>query len=76
MIRIAQDLEKRLSEAIQAAQVDGTLPGFELPDLKITRAAKLEMGDFTTPAAMHLAKLARMKLSSTHRQTLNPRSSG
>jgi arginyl-tRNA synthetase len=38
-------------------------PGFQRQglDLRVARAAKLEMGDFATPAAMHLARLARMK---------------
>ena len=61
MIRLAQDLTSRLAEAVRAAQAHGALPAFDLPELTVTHAEKLELGDYTTPAAMRLAKLARMK---------------
>lgn len=61
MIRIPQDLARRLEQAVRSAQQAGSLPPFDVPLLKVTHAPKPEQGDYATPAAMQLAKLARLK---------------
>ncbi len=60
MIHIPRDLDKKIKQAIQSAQQAGALPQFEVPQPEVTRA-KPEHGDYATPVAMQLAKLARMK---------------
>ena len=61
MIRIPQDLTQRLRQAVENAQKAGALPTFEIPPLKVTGTRKPEHGDYATPAAMQLAKLARAR---------------
>lgn len=61
MIRIPQDLARRLEQAAGSAQQAGALPAFDVPPLKVTRAPKPEQGDYATPAAMQLAKLAHAR---------------
>jgi len=55
-------LTAALRSALQSAQAAGDLPAFDLPaTLPITRSPKPDMGDYASPAAMQLAKPARMK---------------
>lgn len=61
MLRIHRDLASKLAGAIRTAQQAGALPAFDLPDLKVMRSDKPGAGDYATPAAMQLARLARMK---------------
>ncbi len=61
MIRIAKDLAARLAESIRAAQKANDLPAFEVPEVQVTRPRNPEHGDYASPAAMQLARLARMK---------------
>ncbi|MBN1312094.1 MAG: arginine--tRNA ligase [Anaerolineae bacterium] len=61
MIQIPQDLARQLERAVRNAQKADALPPFDIPPLKVTRAPKPEHGDYATPAAMQLAKPARMK---------------
>ncbi|GAB4469862.1 MAG: arginine--tRNA ligase [Anaerolineae bacterium] len=61
MIRIAKDLAARLAESILAAQQVNDLPPFEIPEVQVTRPRNPEHGDYASPAAMQLARLARMK---------------
>ncbi|MBN1427359.1 MAG: arginine--tRNA ligase [Anaerolineae bacterium] len=61
MIRIPLDLAQRLEQAVRDAQQAGDLPLFDIPPLKVTHAPKPEHGDYATPAAMQLAKPARLK---------------
>ncbi|MBN1681168.1 MAG: arginine--tRNA ligase [Anaerolineae bacterium] len=51
-----------LRDALRAAQTAGDLPEFDLPEkLPVTRSTKPEMGDYASPVAMQLAKVARRK---------------
>lgn len=61
MIRIPSELASYIRQAIVAAQSAGDLPAFEVPDPPVTRPRSPEHGDYATPAAMQLARLARMK---------------
>src|SRR5690606_32244630 len=51
-----------LRDAIQRAQAAGDLPAFDLPEsIPVQRSAKPELGDFASPVAMQLAKVAHRK---------------
>lgn len=55
-------IARRIRAAIQAAQAAGALPDFELPEnILVQRSAKPELGDYASPVALQLAKLARRK---------------
>jgi len=52
----------RIRAATQAAQAAGALPDFELPEtIPVQRSAKPELGDYASPVALQLARLARRK---------------
>lgn len=61
MIRIPVDLAEKITQAIQNAQSAGDLPEFDIPEPPVTRPRQADHGDYATPAAMQLARLARMK---------------
>lgn len=61
VMRIPQDLARQVERAIRSAQEAGALPAFDIPPIKVTRSDRPEYGDYATPAAMQLAKPARMK---------------
>lgn len=46
--------------AIQQAQAEGALPEFDLPDILVERPRDTGHGDYATPAALGMARLARM----------------
>jgi arginyl-tRNA synthetase len=60
VIRITRDLAGRLTRAIQAAQQAGELPDFEIPQIKITSAAKPEYGDYSSNTPLQIQGLAGM----------------
>lgn len=57
-------IHHQLAEAIQAgilaAQAAGALPAFTLPEVRIERPRDLAYGDYATPVAMPLARVARL----------------
>ena len=55
-----KELEKAIESAIQAAQVSGELPPFEIPAIPVSAPKRASQGDLSYPA-MGLAKLARKK---------------
>ena len=57
---IRQDLILQVKSAIQGAQAAGDLPLFEIPEVVIERPRDTSYGDFASPTAMKLARLARM----------------
>lgn len=62
MIRISTDLSTQITSAIKAAQAVSDLPAFDIPaPPPVTRAKNPDHGDYATPVAMQLARLARMK---------------
>ncbi len=61
MIRLPADLSAKIAEAIRAAQQAGALPEFDIPEPPVTRPRQADHGDYATPVAMPLARLARMK---------------
>lgn len=55
-------LAARIRTAIEAAQAAGALPDFALPEsIPVQRSAKPELGDYASPVALQLAKLAHRK---------------
>jgi len=61
VIRIPKDLAQRIGQAVHSAQEAGDLPAFDIPAIKVTRPSRPDHGDYATPVALQLAKLARMK---------------
>lgn len=61
MISITRELSEQIRQAIAGLQAQGALAPFDLPEIKVTRAAKPELGDYATAVAMQLARLARKK---------------
>jgi len=62
VILLPPQLETLIREAIQAAQAAGDLPAFDLPEsIPVQRSSKPDLGDYASPVAMQLAKLARRK---------------
>jgi arginyl-tRNA synthetase len=60
VIRVPQDLARHTEAAIRAAQDAGSLPPFEVPAVPVIRPRNPEHGDYATPVAMQLARLAHM----------------
>jgi len=56
---LSDDLALRLKQAIENAQTAGELPAFEVPDVPLERPKQAVHGDYATPIAMQLARLAR-----------------
>jgi len=61
VIRIPRDLAGKIKQAIQRAQEAGALPEFDIPEPSVARPRQADHGDYATPVAMQLARLARMK---------------
>ena len=59
-MQINHELEAVSITAITAAQKSGALPVFELPAVQIERPRDPSKGDYALPAAMQMARLARM----------------
>ncbi|NLG49579.1 MAG: arginine--tRNA ligase [Chloroflexi bacterium] len=58
---IENELQKAISQAIQAAQQQGELPAFDLPaEIPVEHPKQEEMGDFATPVSLQLARPAHM----------------
>ncbi len=57
---IHNDLSQLIAAAINAAQQAGDLPAFTPPDIVVEHPKDPTHGDFATPIAMGLARLARM----------------
>ncbi len=56
------ELAATLRAAVERAQAAGDLPPFDLPDsIPVQRSTKPELGDYASPLAMQLAKVARRK---------------
>ncbi len=52
-------IQQLIAAALQAAQADGSLPPFELPEIVVEQPQRPEHGDFATPVALSLAKPLR-----------------
>ena len=59
-MRVRQDLARQVAKAIQAAQSAGDLPDFDIPEIIIEKPRDDGYGDYACPAAMQLARLARL----------------
>jgi arginyl-tRNA synthetase len=59
-MRIHLELATNIKEAIEKAQGAGALPPFEIPEITIERPRAASFGDYATPTALKLARLARM----------------
>jgi arginyl-tRNA synthetase len=47
-----------ITQAIQTAQTTGELPAFDIPEITVSPSEKAGQGDYASPIAMRLAKLA------------------
>jgi arginyl-tRNA synthetase len=54
------EIARAVREAIVAAQADGALPAFEIPDILVERPRETTHGDYATAVALQLARPARM----------------
>ncbi|MDP2838398.1 MAG: arginine--tRNA ligase [Candidatus Moranbacteria bacterium] len=52
-------LEKKIKEAVEALQQGGVLPDFTVPSIQVERPKDEQFGEYTTNAALVLAKLAK-----------------
>jgi arginyl-tRNA synthetase len=59
-MQIHYQLAADVAVALRQAQQAGELPEFDLPDIPIERPRDPAHGDYATPVAMQLARLARM----------------
>lgn len=50
-----------IEQAIIAAQAAGDLPAFDIPEIEVKPPRNTEQGDYASPVAMGLAKIARSK---------------
>jgi arginyl-tRNA synthetase len=58
-MRIRHDLGLKVIEAIRTAQEEGKLPQFEMPEVVIEKPRESSHGDYASPVAMKLARVAR-----------------
>jgi arginyl-tRNA synthetase len=56
---IRDDIAALVRQAIEASQQAGRLPAFDMPAIEIGRPKDAKHGDYTSPVAMQLAKVAR-----------------
>ena len=76
-MQLDHELETAVFQAIQTAQKAGDLPSFDIPELKIERPREASHGDYASPVALGLARLARMaplkiaQAIATHMPTLD-----
>ena len=57
---IREVITQRIADAITAAQQQGALPAFDVPDVALDRPQDPEHGDFASSLPLRLAKQARM----------------
>ena len=57
---IEHEIASVVTRAIIKAQEAGDLPAFDLPEVTVERPRELAFGDYATPAALKLARPARM----------------
>lgn len=75
VMQLHYDLAQAVEQAIQQAQAAGDLPEFEIPPVVIERPRDPGHGDYATPVAMQLARLARqapLKIAETITRHLPP----
>jgi len=58
---LPQQVADLLQQAISAAQADGALPAFALPELTISRPKRADQGDYSSAVAMQVQKVAAKK---------------
>jgi arginyl-tRNA synthetase len=54
------ELAKLVESGIRTAQAAGDLPGFDIPDVKVSSPKRTEQADYAASVAMQLAKPARL----------------
>lgn len=59
-MQVYHQLAVDIRAAIAQAQAAGDLPAFDIPNLRVERPRETRFGDYASPAAMQLTKLARM----------------
>lgn len=59
-MQLDHELAAVVSQAIANAQASGALPAFEIPAIRVERPRDPSHGDYASPAALELARLARL----------------
>ena len=59
-MQLHHELEAVVATAVAQAQAVGDLPEFEIPNIRVERPRDPAHGDYAAPAAMQMARLARM----------------
>ena len=59
-MQLHHELEAVVATAVAQAQAAGDLPEFEIPNIRVERPRDPAHGDYAAPAAMQMARLARM----------------
>ncbi len=59
-MQLHHELEGVVATAVAQAQAAGDLPEFEIPNIRVERPRDPAHGDYAAPAAMQMARLARM----------------
>ncbi len=57
---IREQLKRRITQAIQVAQVAGDLPPFDVPAFTVDHPRQAQLGDYSASVAMQLARPAHM----------------
>jgi arginyl-tRNA synthetase len=57
---VKHEITKLIRQAIRAAQGQGDLPSFALPEIPLEHPKQVEHGDYATPLCLQVANLARM----------------
>jgi arginyl-tRNA synthetase len=57
---VKHEITKLIQQAIRAAQGQGDLPSFSLPEIPLEHPKQAEHGDYATPICLQVANLARM----------------
>jgi len=58
---LPQQVAELVAHALRAAQADGSLPAFELPELTISRPKRAEQGDYASAVALQIQKTVGKK---------------
>ena len=68
---IRNEISQLIAGAIKKAQQEGDLPPFDLPEIVVERPKEASHGDYATPVAMGLARLARMAPAQIAQEIVN-----
>ncbi|MBZ0305131.1 MAG: arginine--tRNA ligase, partial [Anaerolineae bacterium] len=61
MLPISKQIQHLIQQAIAAAQQEGILPPFTVPEIAVNPPRRADQGDYASPVALALAKAAGKK---------------